>query len=226
MLTLYLTCLIGGGVFVALSVFSGIDKDVDFGGEHEFDSELGDLDADSVDFDAVSDADVSDLGHGHVADLGHGIEGGRSVRSKRTWLPFLSFRFWTFGSAFFGLTGTVLTTMSLSVEPISLALSSAVGVGVGTVSAWVLRALRKPVGQRRMRAADLTGASGELLLSLKADGMSKVRLQGAGGVHELIAVAAEGQEIPKGTRVVVLGLDDEGHARVSPEQELFGLEER
>jgi hypothetical protein len=218
MLTLYLTCLIGGGIFVALSVFSGLDKDADFGGESDLDSDLADLECDL-------DGGIHELGHGSAADLGHGLEGHGKARPKRLWLPIMSFRFWTFGAAFFGLTGTVLTTMSLSVEPIALGLSSAVGLGVGTVSAWVVRALRKPVGQRRMRADDLTGSSGELLLSLKPAGVSKVRLRGAGGVHELVVVAAEGQAIPKGTRVVVLGMDAEGRARVSPEQELFRLED-
>ena len=225
MLTLYLTCLIGGGVFVALSVISGVDKDADFGGDHDLDSEVGDLDVEPVVIEADASGDVSDLGHGNVADLGHGIEGTTKPRAKRPFLPFLSFRFWTFGAAFFGLTGTVLTTLALSVEPLVLGLSSAVGLSVGTLSAWVIRALRKPVGQRRMRAGDLTGSAGELLLSLKPAGVSKVRVQGAGGVHELIAVAAEGQAIPKGARVIVLGIDDEGRARVSPEQELFQLEE-
>jgi hypothetical protein len=225
MLTLYLTCLIGGGVFVALSVFSGIDNEADFGGDHDLDADLGEVEVDPGVFDGAGDADVSDFGHGNVADVGHGLEGSHRARSKRPWNPLLSFRFWTFGATFFGLTGTALTTLSLSMEPIALWLSCGVGLSVGTASAWVVHALRKPVGQSRLRADDLTGASGELLLSLKPAGMSKVRLQGGSGVHELIVVASEGQVIPKGTRVVVLGLDEEGRARVSPEQEFFRLED-
>ena len=67
------------------------------------------------------------------------------------------------------------------------------------------------LGQRRLRADDFTGTTGELL-SGKAAGVSKVRLQG-GGVHELVAVSEDGGPIEKGAHVVVLGLDAEGRAR-------------
>ena len=220
MLTLYLTCLIGGGIFVGLSVLSGLDDDVGFDADQG-----GGVDVD-VDAEVELDGDALLADHASMADASHGLSDSPQRAAKRTWLPFMSFRFWTFGSAFFGLTGASLTLLSLSVEPIILALSSAVGVGVGTASAAIIRMLRKPVGQRRLRADDFTGATGELLLGLKAAGVSKVRLQGGGGVHELVAVSEDGGPIEKGAHVVVLGLDAEGRARVSRVDEIFNLEER
>ncbi len=220
MLTLYMACLIGGGIFVALSVFSGLDKDVDF------DADQGDLsDFDAVDVASDVDAELSLSGHGSLADTGHGLERSKGAAPKRLWLPFMSFRFWTFGAAFFGMTGTVLSLMALSSEPLTLALSSGVGLLVGSASAYVIRLLQRPVGQTRVRASDITGASGVLLFNLSADGLSKVRLEGFGGSQELIAVAEGDIELAKGARVIVIGLDEEGRVRVSPEQEFFALEE-
>ena len=218
MLTLYLTCLIVGGVFVGLSVLSGLDSDGDF-----------DLDKDG-DLDLEGETDAFEFGgdeveHASMADASHGLEASRQRGRRLPWLPIFSFRFWTFGSAFFGLTGAVLTGLSLSVEPLTLGLSAAVGLTVGSASAWIVRALKKPVGGARMSALDFTGTTGELLLPLRAEGLSKVRLQASGGVHELVAFSPEGQALDKGARVVVLGVDPDGRVRVAPEEQLFGLEE-
>ncbi len=210
MLTLYLTCLLVGGVFVGLSVFSGLDKDADLAADNDFDA-----------FDVDGDADVE---HASFADASHGVDDGRQ-RRKRVWLPFMSFRFWTFGSAFFGLTGAALTLLDLSIEPVRLGLSSALGLGVGAAAAAIVRALRRPVGATKITKRDYHGAVGELLLPLKADGVSKVRVTLTGAAQELVAVPAEGQAIPKGTKVVVLGLDSDGRARVAPEEQLFTMEE-
>lgn len=221
MLTLYLTCLLVGGVFVGLSVFSGLDKDVDFAANNEFDAVADGFDAD-VDVDL--DGDVH-LDHASIAEASHGADDSRRRRRKGMWLPILSFRFWTFGAAFFGLTGAVLSGLSLSVEPITLGLSSAVGLTVGAAAASIVRALRKPVGASKITGSDYEGAVGELLLPMKAEGLSKVRIVVAGAAHELVATPADGQPLERGAKVVVLGLDEQGRARVAPEAQLFQLEE-
>ena len=213
MLTLYLACLIGGGIFVGLSVFSGVDDGAD-------------LDVDQgLDLDAEVDVTLEGLEHGSVADASHGLRDARH-RGERLWLPVMSLRFWTFGAAFFGMTGTVLTTLDLSAEPLTLTLSTLLGVSVGTASAAIVRMLRRPVGQQRLGAQHFTGTTGELLVRLKPHGVSKVRVHSGGGSHELLAVCDDGVELDKGAKVVVLGLDAEGRARVSPEAVVFGLEER
>ena len=86
MLALYLTTLIVGGVFVGLSMFSGVDKDggasadKDFAGDHDVDHALGhdhDHDFDG-DFDADLDADldagteIATVDHASLADASHG----------------------------------------------------------------------------------------------------------------------------------------------------------
>lgn len=215
MLTLYLTCLVGGGIFVALSVFSGIDSDADFDVDQGLD----------IDAEIAVEVEVHGASPASMADASHGLNDGQRRGANRLWLPFFSFRFWTFGAAFFGMTGSALTSLSQSGEPLTLGISSAVGVCVGSAAALLVRMLQKPVGQKRLRADDFTGASGELLLGLSEAGVSKVRVHGPGGVHELLALCDDGRSLAKGTRVVVLGLDAEGRARVTPEAEVFGLEE-
>jgi len=212
MLTLYLSCLLVGGVFVGLSVFSGLDQDADFAADGDFDA----------------DADAGGAGEAHIAslaDASHGVDGPRR-RRKRLWLPFLTFRFWTFGAAFFGLTGAVLGGLELSVEPLTLGLSTGVGMLVGVAASSIVRALRKPVGGSKVTGRDFEGVVGELLLPLKPDGVSKVRVVMSGAARELVAVPAEAEALERGARVVVLGLDPEGRARVASEEKLFALEDR
>jgi len=226
MLTLYLSCLVVGGVFVGLSTLGAVGKDVD-----------ADLDADADgDFDVGADLDanasVAALGPGgaaegfeaahalSVADASHGL----GPRKRNIWLPMLSFRFWTFGSAFFGLTGALLTSFT-SVGALMVAvMSGATGVSVGTASAWMVRWLRRPVGES-VRLCDYAGSTGELELPLKAGGVTRIRLQVQGRERTMLAVASEPRALPSGARVLVLGIDDDGRAQIAPEQTLFTTEE-
>lgn len=235
MLTLYLSCLVVGGVFVGLSSLGAIGKDVDAHADHEFD--LGgdmDLDADldaDLDIDADMDADVGvDVDHDFdashaltVADASHGIEPSKRGK-RRVWLPVMSFRFWTFGSAFFGLTGTLLTTLTGTGAAIVVALSSATGVSVGSLSAWMVRWLRQPVGES-MRLSDYTGQVGELVLPLREGGITRIRLKVQEREREMLARAVEPTALPKGTRVIVLGVDENGQAQIAPEKTIYQLEE-
>ncbi len=223
MLTLYLSCLVVGGVFVGLSALGAVGKDVD-----------ADLDADAdvdADLDLDLDQDLAELGEAgdhefeaehalSVVDASHGL----GPRKRKLWLPMLSFRFWTFGSAFFGLTGALLTNFT-SVGAVMVAvMSGATGVSVGTVSAWMVRWLRGSVGES-VRIADYAGSTGELELPLREGGVTKIRLQVQGRERTMLAVAAEPRALPSGTRVLVLGIDKDGRAQIEPEQTLFSTEE-
>lgn len=241
MLPLYLTCMIVGGVFVGLSALGAIGKDVDADGDLDAD---GDFDASHAlegghDFDADHDFDHDvdvdhDVGHDFdadaevpadaltVADASHGVEPRHGKR--RVWVPMMSFRFWTFGSAFFGLTGTLLTTLTGAGGVIVAGLSAVTGLGVGTASASVVRWLRKPVGATA-RLAEYTGTVGELTMALREGSLTRVRLQVGGRQREILARAAEPMALPAGTRVVVLGIDENGQAQIAPEQSIYQLEE-
>ncbi len=221
MLTVYLTCLVVGGVFVALSAMGAIGKDVEI--DHEAPALEGDLDLDAahalegdpdVDLDVEDGLSVGDASQGLVA---------HEPGARRLWLPVLSFRFWTWGAAFFGLTGTLLTMFTAAGALFVALLSATTGVGVGTLSAWLVRFLRRPVGAS-VRLSDYSGRVAELMLPLRPGGITRIRLR----VHErertMLAVAPEPIALPTGTRVLVLGIDERGRAQIEPEAHILDKE--
>jgi hypothetical protein len=219
MLTLYLSCLVVGGVFVGLSAAGAVGKDLDT-----------DADADA-DVDADLDADVdADVGVGHegpehaiaISDASQALTPHES-RSRKLWLPVFSLRFWTYGAAFFGLTGTLLSTLTPA-GPVFVALASAAtGVGSGTASAWLVRWLRRPVGAS-IRTSDYAGSSGELVAPLRAGGVTRIRLRVNERERTMLAVSPEPQALDTGTRVLVLGVDPQGRALIEPERTIYDEE--
>ena len=197
-------------------IHADLAADVDGGLELDADGEL------DVDGDADSDGALDAGGDHHpsLADAAHGADRGGPARIRRRWLPFLSFRFWTFGAAFFGLTGTTLTLGGLTAEPLTAVLSAGMGGAIGTLSAWLVRALRRPVSGA-LAMGDYQGLTGQLVLPLAPGGTSKVRVEVRGRQRELLCVSAEERSLPKGAPVVVLEMDAQGRAHVTPEGELY-----
>jgi hypothetical protein len=218
MLTVYLTSLVVGGVFVGLSSAGAFGHHVDghAGADGDVDAHPG--------AETPADAEHAlDASHAlALADGSHGLA-PRAREARRRWLPFLSFRFWTFGAAFFGLTGTLLTTLTGVGVPLVAALSAGTGVGVGALSAWAIQWLRKPVGETS-RGDDYSGQVGELMLPLREGGVSRIRLTVAGRERFLLASTPEPLALPAGTRVIVLGLDEVGKAQIAPEETLYRSE--
>ena len=97
------------------------------------DLDFFDIDADAeVDMDADVDVDVdADLDVDHDADVAPSVDTADAL-----WLPFLSLRFWLFFVAFFGLVGTMLTTLVL--EPTQWGLGLGISLGVGFVFGFTL----------------------------------------------------------------------------------------
>jgi len=228
MLTVYLTFLVAGGVFVGLSSLGGLGQGLE--AEAEVDADV-DVHADvDVDADVDADADVgADTDPGPdappalaLAEGSHGLV-ARDRASKR-WVPLLSFRFWTFGAAFFGLAGTLLTLLTGLSVPVVAVVSAATGVAVGTLSAWMIRWLRRPVGTI-VRVGEYSGQTGELMLPLREGGVTRIRLRVGGRERSMLAAAPEPLALPAGTRVVVLGIDGRGRAQITPEDTLYKSED-
>jgi hypothetical protein len=222
MLTVYLSCLVVGGVFVALSAMGALGKDVDV--DHDASVEAhAELDAG---FEAHALEAAPELDAAHELTLGDASQGlaAREPDSRKLWLPVLSLRFWTFGAAFFGLTGTLLSTLTATSAFFVAAMSAATGIGVGTLSAWLVRWLRRPVGAS-VRIGDYSGAVGELMLPLRPGGITRIRLR----VHErertMLAVSPDPIELAAGTRVLVLGIDERGRAQIEPEDRILAIKE-
>lgn len=206
MLTVYLSCLVVGGVFVALSATGAFGKDID--AEHG-------LDAPALEASPEVEHEIS-LGEATQALTTH-----PGSRKTRLWLPVLSLRFWTWGAAFFGLMGALLSTLTSASALFTGLVSAVTGIGVGSLSAWVVRVLRNPVGAQ-VRLADYRGQVGELMLPLRAGGVTRIRLR----VHErertMLAVTSDPVALAAGTRVLVLGIDERGRAQIEPEDSPLG----
>ncbi|MEM9456713.1 MAG: hypothetical protein AAGF11_21225 [Myxococcota bacterium] len=214
LLTLYLSSLVVGGVFVGLSSVGAFGREVDVSDDGDFDADIdGDFDADAG----------ADAGQGNAMALADGSHGLAPTRRK-LWLPVMSFRFWTFGAAFFGLAGTLLTTLTGLGTVAVAAASTGTGVGVGSLSAWLVRWLRRPVGES-VRLRDYSGQVAELVLPLREGGVSRIKLRVQERERTMLAVAPEPLALPAGTRVVVLNIDESGKAQIAPEGSLLGSEE-
>nr|AAL03937.1 unknown [Synechococcus elongatus PCC 7942 = FACHB-805] len=125
MISVYWFCFLFGGIFVALAAVGGLDHD--FG--HDFDSDFDH----SFDAEAAVEPDVA-----ADVDLPEPPSSGR-----RLWLPITSFKFWTFGLCFFGMTGLLLGWLNPNLPgSLQLGLAIAMGLLLGTGMAGLLRQLR------------------------------------------------------------------------------------
>lgn len=187
-----------------LSVFSGFgDADADLDLDADADLDL-DLDADAdVDFDADADVDVD----GDVqADV--------VIRQKK-YRPWLSFRFYTYTLAIFGLTGVLLSLFGLGETFIGISMSAALGLLSGLGVSYLLyyadrdSALMRPAGDR-----DFRGAQAEVLLPISKESRGRVRVEVNGRFMDMRAeVEDENVVLDMGDPCFVLDIED-GVAKV------------
>lgn len=221
MLAIYIACLIIGGVFVGMSILFGgkdadldkdfdmdADADADFEIDHDFDLDADlDLDADA-DFDLDADADVDvDADVDADADADADGDGDGGLSSGGLWLPFLSFKFWTFLLAGFGLTGTLLTLLSTP-EPLTGALAGVVGFVVGFAVAYALHRLKRQEVDSRIRITEYTGKIGRVLVPMSAARMGKIRIDIRGQDVDIIARTDEEHAFARGDEVFIYRFDD------------------
>jgi membrane protein implicated in regulation of membrane protease activity len=205
-ITLYIVCLVVGGVLVAASALMGGHDDVGHEVEHEAPGHGGEAEPDAGAHDSSHEVELADLSHVPAATSTE-TPGG-------AWLPFLSLRFWTFFSAFFGLTGLTLTGLSLAAPPVALAASVGVGIASGMGVASLFRLVKSAQVDSSVEAEDLQGAVGRVLVPIDASSEGLVRVKVKGAVKDLRAVADDGATIPRGASVLLLLVRD-GVARVT-----------
>lgn len=181
MQSIYLFCLVFGGLFVLLAAFAGLDG-VDF--DHDFDP----------------DVELTEEPEPQTSRF--------TPAPRRLWLPFLSLRFWTFGSCFFGLVGLGLSQITPPLPGnIILLLALVIGLFCGTTAVWVLRLLKKRNTNSLIRTQDLVGVSGVVTLPFNAQNRGKVRLSIKGSRVELIAYTEEPKDLRIGETVFVVGME-------------------
>lgn len=212
---LYGICFLVGGIFVALSAFGGLDG-LDF--DADIDADV-DMDAD-LDFDADADVDVeADVDADTLDDIDVGTHAGQSRDGRRVfrrarrqsfWLPFFSFKFWTFGVCFFGLTGILVQLAQPSLAPWGVAaIAIIMGLICGTAMASTLRLLGGRKGTNSMvRSDDLVGAVGTVEVPFNAQQRGKVRVNVKGSAIALFAMTEEDRDFQYGEQILVVNVQN------------------
>ncbi len=187
MLAIYLFSLALGGVLIVASIFMG-----------SHDHSAGELDAHAH---MELEAD-HDLGMDH--DL---AEHSQELAGHDTWLPFLSLRFWTFGLAAFGLTGTLLQLTGIS-SLVSALVSAPMGLLTGTAVAWLFHYLRKTTVGQALDLHSLRGEEARVILPISSEKTGKIRIMLEHQVLEIPATTSEGQLLEPGSRVLLVSVED------------------
>lgn len=200
MLLIYRLCLIIGGAFVGLAALGGLDG-VDFDNPLDTDLELT--------AGGREDADLS------LTRIPPRRSPWRSLASLLT-----SFKFWTFSTCFFGLTGVILSQLQPTPPASAIALIAiAVGLLCGITMATVLRTLQRGQANSLIRSNNWVGLVGTVQLPFDASSRGKVRLRIGGATLDVIAYTDISQAFQRGDRVLVVG-KEQNRVWVVPEATL------
>jgi hypothetical protein len=194
MLTLYMVCLLLGGLLIALSIFGGGDgdADVDVAGEADIDVEGGDVDVEG--------------------DVAHGVAAAARLLSMRNLVFFL---------AFFGLTGTLLSLLQAGA---TATLVTAVGLGglaAWAVHA-LMSYLRVSQSGALPSPSALAGSRARVVVGIQATRPGKVDVVAGDRTRQFLARLHEGSKVDHfevGDKVIVVRIQD-GVALVADESYL------
>jgi hypothetical protein len=206
MLPIYWICFIFGGVFVLLAAIGGVDGvDVEQAdiGDAGLDAEL-DAELDSnFDGDAASNLDLDiDQAPPSLADTD--LEWSTIPRRLRAiWQILRSFKFWTFGLCFFGLTGLVLSQLSVSAG-LALALAIGMGVALGSGMAATLRFLYNRQRNSLLQVQDVLGWTGNVEIPFNSSSRGRVSFKVKGVVVEYTAYTKDDDELILGQTVLAV----------------------
>lgn len=209
-LSVYLASLILGGGLLVFSIF--------FGGDHDADHDL-DMDHD-VDMDVDVDADV-DMDVDHDVDLDHDVDASTDAGDfvLAAFLgPLVSIRFWTFFTAFFGLTGTLLSLLKLSHPGAILGVSLGMGAACGYAVATLMKLLKKSqVTHEVIPERDYPMKAATVVLEVAPGQPGVVRLEVSGTSIDVDAEvhATDMPVFKRGGKVIVLSYAD-GKVTVGP----------
>jgi hypothetical protein len=131
------------------------------------------------------------------------------------WAPVTSLRFWVFLFAFGGGAGLALDALGSSE---AIALGGAIGIGwaSGALAVAIIRGLTKKTVTSQIGAADLVGATGELLLPAGPGKPGKVRVELEGRTEDFVAnVVEDGGDLPSGSHVLIVAEGERGSLLVA-----------
>lgn len=195
MLTIYWLCFAVGGVFVLLAILSGMDG-----------ADVGEPDFEAPDFDTNIDQDIE------IRDMKERSPDRLFVArrpSRNGIFGFVkSLKFWTFGICFFGLTGLVLSNLTM---PLPAGLIAIVAVVMGSICgalvSGTLQILRRQQADSLIRVDDLVGSTGTVEVPFDKDSRGKVQLLVKGSMIQMIAYTDAVQALEKGDPVLVVGTE-------------------
>ena len=184
MLTLYLVCLVLGGVLIAVSIFGAGDADV------------------GVDVDVAGDADLDVDVEGDLD-----AEGGEGLAAA---VRFLSMRNLVFFLAFFGLTGTLLTLLQGN-HLATLITSLALGVVAAWAVHRLMGYLRDTQSGALASASSLAGAEARVVVGVNSKRPGKVDVVIGDRTYQFLARIHEGAKVDHvevGDTVLVVRIQD------------------
>nr|WP_228024441.1 hypothetical protein [cf. Phormidesmis sp. LEGE 11477] len=213
--------MIIGGIFVALSLVGGdaledfdADADVDFDVELDTDVDA-DFDADADfdgDFDNDFDGDVdadADTDTDLQIDTDPDLLRAHARKQKRSFFSLsmlTSFKFWTFGGFFFGLTGLVMGALEPGLgSGLIFAIALMMGLLCGGTLVGVLRQLKHRQVDSLLRNEDFAGLVGVVELPFDPQSKGKVTLEVGDATLHLIAQTDEARDFSVGDPVLVVG---------------------
>jgi membrane protein implicated in regulation of membrane protease activity len=216
-LPLYLTAAIIGGGMVLVSALGGMfghGADHDATGGHDHDFHVGGHD---------HDAGAGDHDHDH--EVGHQAADAAGkvndvFNAIADWIPFLSLRFWMAFAATFGVLGSILTIMKMSVEPMTLITSLAAGLFTGVLVHTIITALKRTMKDSSVAEKDMVGTAGRVLVSPRGLDPGKIRIELKGDIIDMLAVSDDGKDIEAGTEIFVVAIEGQ-RARIARQEDLL-----
>ncbi len=178
LLSVHAAALVFGGVFVVASAL-GFDKD----------------------HDAAVHAEAEVGVHDHAND-----PPGEALGEAGALLAtFLTFRFWTFALASFGLAGTLMSVLQVSAW-VSLPTSIVAGLGIGFAVATLFRLANKRQVGTIADVQQLLGREATVLLPITAEKPGKIRVTHDGQALDLLARTRDAHHFGRGERVLVVDM--------------------
>ena len=188
MQSVYWLCFVLGGTFVTLAALGGLD---------------------GVEFDTEIDTDIelrTPSPHAPSRSLTQ-----RRVNPKARFVisVLTSFRFWTVGSCFFGLTGLLLSWLHPAFGVwLIFTIALLMGLFLGTAIASTLVALHLRQVDSLVRLTDLAGLMGVVELPFDPQSKGKVRVNVRGTLVDFVARTDEETMFEQGDRVLIVGSEN------------------
>ncbi len=139
-------------------------------------------------------------GGAHDHDAGHDAGGEHASPAA----ALLSVRTWTYLLAFGGLTGLLLRYAAPVAEPWRAVLSLGVGVAASALARGLIGRAARAGPSGTVKAGDLVGRTGGVLVPFGAGAAGKVRVRVAEADVDLVATTDDGESLKNGDEVLIV----------------------